>query len=138
MNQQEYLALHERICMDARKLTEAKNNDYAAPDRRGDDPLRLFGNFLHCQRLGLCTVEQGIMVRVSDKIARLANLIHPDHERSVEESLADTVEDAINYLVLLVAYREANAPRERTAVDGTLDGVVGASGLEGTCTTSAK
>jgi hypothetical protein len=32
----------------------------------------------------------------------------------------------------------ANDPRERTAVDGTLDGVVGASGLEGTCTTSAK
>jgi hypothetical protein len=108
MNQSEYLSLHESVCQSARQLSAAKNNDYASPDRRGDDPLRLFANFLHCERLGLCTVEQGIMVRVSDKVARMSNLIHPDHTRTVDESLDDTVKDTINYLVLLLAYRKAN------------------------------
>lgn len=108
MNQSEYLSLHESVCQSARQLSAAKNNDYASPDRRGDDPLRLFANFLHCERLGLCTVEQGIMVRLSDKLARLSNLLDPAHQQAVkDESLTDTVQDSINYLCLLLAYREA-------------------------------
>jgi hypothetical protein len=105
MNQSEYLQFHAIVCNTARLLSHRKNADYTAPDKRHGDKYAIFANFLQSERLNICPVEAGMMVRISDKISRLANLTRPGHKRMVEdERLEDTVLDAINYLILLLAY----------------------------------
>lgn len=105
MNQDEYLQYHTKVCEAARSLSHRKNNDYSAPSSRVDDKFAVFANFMQAERLNICSVEAGMLVRLSDKISRLANLIRPGHERMVsDERLEDTVHDAINYLILLLAY----------------------------------
>ena len=81
----------------ALEIVERKNADYATQA----DP---FANFRTANVLGL-SVEKGILVRTLDKIMRVNNLL--EHEAYVtEESMEDTLTDAINYLALLKAYRE--------------------------------
>ncbi len=83
----------------AAEIIERKNADYATQA----DP---FANFRTANILGL-SVEKGILVRTLDKIMRVNNLL--EHEAFVtEESMEDTLTDAINYLALLKAYRELN------------------------------
>ena len=69
----------------------AKNHDYS----RGDDGLR---NFKLCENMQLAEAENGIMVRLCDKFARIANLLHAD-SKVKSESIEDTIDDAINYFV---------------------------------------
>ena len=108
MKQAEYLEYHEHLCGLARSLSAAKNTDYADPDARQADPFAVFANFMQCENLNICTVEQGFLVRLSDKFSRLANLLREGHEQAVvDESIDDTIKDIINYVVLLAAYRTA-------------------------------
>jgi len=73
-------------------ISVAKNADYA----NSDDPL---ANFRACQSFGVPLVR-GIMVRLSDKMARIGNLL--DKEASVvDEKIGDSIDDAINYLAIL-------------------------------------
>lgn len=52
----------------------------------------VFKNFMVVERLGICSAETGILVRISDKFTRLANLVNPNHERAVmDESLLGAV-----------------------------------------------
>lgn len=86
-------------------LVERKNRDYGA----GNDAFR---NFRTAGVVGL-SVEKAILVRVLDKISRIDNLL--EHEAYVtEESMEDTVVDAINYLAILKAYRECHRPTALT------------------------
>jgi hypothetical protein len=88
-------ATYERCIAIATK----KNADYAGLA----DP---FANFQAAPALlsGI-SVEKGILVRLTDKIKRIDNLL--SHEAYVtEESMNDTIEDAINYLGILKAWRE--------------------------------
>jgi hypothetical protein len=78
-------------------IIEKKNKDYGADA----DPFR---NFRSAQVLGI-SVEKAILVRTLDKLARIDNLLtKPAYV--TEESLEDTLTDAINYLALLKAFRE--------------------------------
>lgn len=107
MNQEAYFKLHQRICDEARELSKLKNNDYASPDNRQDDPFAIWANFMQCEHLNVCSVEQGFCVRLSDKFSRLCNLLRPGHESGVlDEKLDDTVKDIINYTILLLGYLE--------------------------------
>lgn len=82
-------------CVD---LARAKNNDYA-----GEDGLTPFANFEACELVEVPT-PRGILVRLMDKIKRISNLL--DQEAKVtDESIDDTICDAINYLAILRAYR---------------------------------
>jgi|WetSurSiteA1Bulk_404760.scaffolds.fasta_scaffold88920_2 hypothetical protein len=72
----------------------AKNHDYS----KGEDALR---NFKLCECMKLTDAKTGIMVRLCDKFARISNLLHT--QGKVNEKLEDTIDDAINYLVLLKA-----------------------------------
>jgi hypothetical protein len=92
MTQEDYLNYHAEICNMAR-------------DARQGDKFAVFANFMQAERLNICSVEAGIMVRLSDKMSRLANLIRPGHERAVhDERIHDTILDGINYLCILAAY----------------------------------
>lgn len=80
------------------KIVEDKNQDYAD----GADP---FQNFRMVEDAGLCSLEQGIAVRMSDKLQRIFNLL--DEEAAVEdEKIEDTLSDLRNYANILQVYLE--------------------------------
>jgi hypothetical protein len=93
----DYLAAATALDKECNDLVVRKNHDYAG---NGD----FFKCFAVCQQMGIADTEIGIMVRLSDKFSRLANLLKSSAE--VDESVADTIRDAINYLKILYAYRE--------------------------------
>lgn len=90
----ELLELHKFLCKHGREVMEKKNSDYANPSVSAD-PFRNF------QAFGAF----GILVRLSDKMARLRTFIEKTQagkEMAVkDEGWEDTLVDAINYLVLL-------------------------------------
>lgn len=107
MTQQEYLEFHKNFCAKALAVSTAKNNDYARPQDSVNDPYAPFANFRKSELMGICTTEQGFMVRLMDKMCRVANLLKPDHVMAVkDEKLEDTLQDAVNYLIILAAYLE--------------------------------
>lgn len=84
-------------------IVRAKNADYAA----GDDPFQNFGLFEYVFRnidLNKCDkTEIALMVRMLDKVQRIANLM----ERSPQvkdESKDDTLKDLANYSLIDLAY----------------------------------
>lgn len=80
------------------EISARKCKDYAGDS----DP---FANFRMVQHLGVCTVEQGILTRLSDKFSRIANLLgRPEGPAVVDEKVDDTILDAINYLAILRAW----------------------------------
>lgn len=94
------------------ELMKRKNHDYAGEV----DP---FKNFRAAEALGV-SVEQGILVRMSDKMARAANLLKIKQEQDLdgyrdidgkplgvtEESVKDTLIDLMNYSNILMVYLE--------------------------------
>lgn len=88
------LKLHEYLGERGREIMEGKNSDYGHPEHSGD-PFRNF------QAFG----AYGILVRLSDKLARLRTFIEKAREGQElavkDEKWEDTLIDAINYLVLL-------------------------------------
>jgi hypothetical protein len=90
------IRIHQTLCNQAQELMRKKQADYT---NGTDDPFR---NFQLGPSMGVGTVPSGIFIRFLDKVSRLATYI-PKGRFEVNESLADTVVDAINYLVLLKA-----------------------------------
>jgi len=84
----------------ARDLMKMKNADYTN-DCRGAGGV--FSNFTKAEAFGICSTEAGIMVRLTDKVARLATLIRRKG-LVVDEKMEDTVIDIINYAVILTCY----------------------------------
>jgi len=81
------------------EIVKAKNQDYAD----GADP---FQNFRMVEDAGFISTEEGIVVRLSDKMQRIMNLVQADEAAVDDESLADTLSDARNYLNILQVYLE--------------------------------
>ena len=78
-------------------IVTAKNTDYA-----GNDAMRCFRA---CEELGVTSLEQGILVRMCDKLARVCNLIGSDSSAAVhDESVGDTLSDLANYANILQAH----------------------------------
>lgn len=76
-------------------IIRKKNHDYGGP-------VDHYKNFRFAEQLGV-SVEKGILVRISDKLARISNLL--DRPAAVaDEKIEDTILDAINYLAILKAY----------------------------------
>jgi hypothetical protein len=93
-------ALHEHMAATFARclaIAKAKNADYAGDD----DP---FANFRRSELVGV-SVERGILVRMTDKLARVSNLL--DKPAAVaDESIGDTLDDFTNYAAILRAYLE--------------------------------
>jgi hypothetical protein len=88
----EYLENFATITEEMLALTTKKSNDYASDD----DPFRNFRAF----------GELGILVRMSDKFARLRTALYDRKDMAVsDETVEDTVLDLATYAVLLLAYR---------------------------------
>jgi hypothetical protein len=79
------------------ELIKNKNADYAD----NEDP---FKNFWMSEMVGV-SPERAILVRISDKLARVSNLL--DKEADVEdETIDDTILDCVNYFAILRALIE--------------------------------
>ena len=76
-----------------------KNRDYAG--NGGQEP---FANFTRCEAMGICSTEQGFLVRLTDKMSRLSSFVESGKLHVSDESFEDTCVDIINYMVLFHSY----------------------------------
>jgi hypothetical protein len=94
----ELFAMHHQLSKKAYDIMVAKNNDYAS----GDDP---YANFRKGEIFGLCSTEAGILLRVTDKISRLATFAKDGKLMVDNEGYEDAVLDVINYMILFYGYQ---------------------------------
>ena len=79
-------------------IVEKKNADYA----QDADPFGNFNNAL----IAHVSVPQAILVRILDKITRIGNLLVREAVVK-DETIEDSLQDAINYLAILLAWQHA-------------------------------
>jgi hypothetical protein len=96
MNKQQFLEELSDLYGTCLALVEKKNSDYATDD----DP---FNNFRLSETVAGISVEESIMVRMLDKVARLGQLLEKDAQVS-DEKVEDTLMDLINYSGILRVY----------------------------------
>ena len=85
----------EKICDEIKSTLIAKNQNYG--NSSGRTPIFAPG----------LTAEDALFVRLSDKVARLAELRKGEPDR-VGEALEDTVADMAGYCVLILRERRGN------------------------------
>lgn len=95
--------LHELYARNV-EISAAKNADYA----NDHDP---FQNFRVCEALGI-PAEVGLIVRMSDKLMRTANLISRE-AKVKDESILDTLSDLANYAMILRMFIEQKDERSK-------------------------
>lgn len=95
MTKEEFLQDIKKTYEEGLAIIVKKNADYAA----SSDPWR---NFRFADMVGV-SPERAILVRISDKLARISNLIDKEPE-VVGETIDDTLVDLINYTAILRAY----------------------------------
>lgn len=106
MTRLELLTFYKDTCYVCFTLLDKKNKDYS---NRDDNALR---NFHACEQLGV-PAAQGVLVRMSDKLMRISNLLKKGEAEIKTESIEDTIHDIINYCVILKAiHRESVAKEE--------------------------
>lgn len=113
MTRAELQSLHEKLCQEARETQVRKNHDYATE-------ADIFRNFRYFGGLG-------ILVRMSDKLARLRSFEENGVFKVEDEKLADTIQDLINYAVIYYAYKhdEPLPPEPVQADESTMEEVLG-------------
>ena len=94
MTRDELLQIHKELCTRSCELMKKKSEDYAT----GSDP---FANFKRGEVLGFATCEEGLMLRVVDKISRISTFLKRGQLNVENESVEDSIMDIINYMVLL-------------------------------------
>jgi hypothetical protein len=94
-SREDLLKSHVIICEQARHIMESKNADYGATT----DGLR---NFRLCENM-MIPIDVGILTRLGDKLARIAKIIMTGDTVVKDETVQDTIRDAINYLIILAA-----------------------------------
>lgn len=92
---EQYLADFKRVVMEMVELTARKNHDYGGPT----DPWKNFQDF----------GELGILVRMSDKFARIKTALVEKRGLQVsDETVEDTIKDLAVYAVILLLWRQTH------------------------------
>lgn len=113
-----YMQFHADMCKRMQDITARKNADYT-----GDSPDP-FSNFASVDMLGICSVEQGFLVRMNDKFKRIISLAAQQREAQVkDEAVEDTLLDLANYSILLAGYLRSKRTGQTRPVDNLLDHV---------------
>ena len=99
MNKQEFVIWFQSTLKEMYEIMQRKNADYTTTE----DP---FSNFRIVEKLGISGVEQWILVRMTDKISRISNLITRE-AKVKDESITDTLQDLANYSIILKLYIES-------------------------------
>jgi len=96
----------EMLFHKALAITGPKRRDYSG----SDSP---FANFYNSQAVGV-PAWQGAMVRLMDKVVRIANLAQVGGTGEVkDESLLDTAADLLNYTVISLCLIIESLPEEK-------------------------
>ena len=107
MNKKEYIQYHKEMCDKMISITEQKNADYTGSS---DDP---FANFRVCEQLGVCSVAQGFVVRMTDKLKRIISIaVQQNKVKVLSETVEDTLLDLANYCILLAGYLKSTFNKE--------------------------
>ena len=88
---------------------EKKNHDYGG----SDNPYKN----IEASRLVGVQPERAILVRIMDKMSRISTLLNND-AKVKNESIKDTIQDAIGYLAILDSYLNKNKEKESVHVGG--------------------
>jgi hypothetical protein len=94
----------DSIFKDCLNTLKAKNHDYATGEKIESDALK---NFNLVNYLGITDSSTGILVRMCDKMSRLAN-VYKGGNQVKDESCIDTCKDLINYTVIFLATLKDN------------------------------
>jgi hypothetical protein len=114
MNQQQYLDAFQIKLKLIGELTARKNKDYASDA----DP---FANFTLTEKMGNTTTAEGIVVRMTDKLQRVSNLLKRKAVVS-DERISDTLMDLAVYSLILSIYLENQnepAPTNFSTIEST-------------------
>lgn len=106
MKREELFNHHTDLCEEAFNIMVKKNHDYAG--NGGNSP---FANFERCEAMGVCTTEQGFLVRIIDKISRLSTFAKEGKLIVENEGHKDAILDIINYCVLFSAYVQSKSEK---------------------------
>ncbi|MEM4342193.1 MAG: hypothetical protein QXF97_06540 [Candidatus Caldarchaeum sp.] len=94
MKVEELLKIKQEIWRKCDELTVSKGQGY------GKDDDTLFNTRL-CEILGILPAEEGVYIRLLDKVVRLGRQLK--NPQIPHEGVEDTVVDAINYLTYIYA-----------------------------------
>ena len=104
MDTQTFLNRVKELQSESLNIMVNKNKDYAG----AGDP---FKNFKMCESIGICSAEKGILVRMTDKLQRISNLLTTEAQVK-DESILDTLQDLSNYSLILRVYLESHADKK--------------------------
>lgn len=90
-----YLQQFSKILDEMMALTKRKNSDYAGTE----DAMKNFKGIEFFTN-GRITVADGIVVRMTDKLQRIANLLTRENQ-VIDESILDTCRDLAVYSIIL-------------------------------------
>jgi len=103
MKNTELFTLAEKTFNECLETLKNKNHDYAVGENQEEDALK---NFKLVEYLKITDSPTGILVRMCDKVSRLANVYKGGNK--VKESYEDTIKDLINYSLILLATIKEN------------------------------
>ena len=93
MTRRQFQDFHVKLCSEAFELMKRKNADYGGES----DP---FANFRMSALLNL-EPEQGVLLRMQDKMARITSFLRKGDLAVKEESWRDACVDLVNYSIIL-------------------------------------
>lgn len=93
MTQSQFIERLAAHYANAVEISKRKNADYATEA----DP---FANFKACEMIGI-PATTGILVRMTDKLMRVSNLLKKGEAQVKDESIGDTLSDLANYAIIL-------------------------------------
>ena len=99
MTGKKFIWYHKKVCENLQKIVEKKNNDYAGSEIDND----AFKNFKMVEQFGICSAEAGVLVRMTDKLARISTFVKDGQLKVKDESVKDTLDDLANYAIILRA-----------------------------------
>lgn len=101
MNRAELLTSFQNIFESMYEIVDEKNNDYA-----GESAVDALKNFKVVEYLGVASVEQWFLTRITDKLSRVSNLIKQP-AKVADEKITDTLIDMAVYAILFKIYLDS-------------------------------
>ena len=126
MTKDEYMQYHRESCDKMISITKAKNADYTGTDKSP------FANFSRTELNGVCSTEQGFLVRMGDKFARITSFVQKGVLMVKDESVEDTLLDLANYCILMAGFikqkRTEKETYEKTLIGSGASSNIGSGG----------
>lgn len=111
MTDKEFIKYHKDFCDKMHEVVKNKNHDYSGFQESA------FANFELVEKMGIASVEQGFLTRITDKIARLNSFIKQGTTKVADEKIEDTLMDLANYSILLAGYLKSKKELNDEIID---------------------